>query len=301
MIRNIMERTRRDVLKMFGVLGLAAVFSRLDMITKPAPVARASSTTPVDNFLLSRNPHLLDAKYQIVDVPYEPGRGNIQSFPWIPSASSREGIEATATNEGGAMDRYDAVFEAIYGVKIRDLYTLSSREHLAMAHTANLAGAGEGGDVWAGFCLDAGSASFFAKPIYEGRNVLGVDFSKRELMQIATLNYAGLLREAVNPNDAEGLWNWIVNGRAVMVDWSQNPNQQWWGIARWIDEDNTVVITRHQRFTEEDGLHTERRHISQLRGAFILSDGVADPNYGSYDFLDKTVAGVILGNKKIVR
>lgn len=281
--------SRREVLKMFAVAGAGLAIRGLELATKPVPVTRAANLSPMES---SSRTSSLEARYPVREIAYEPGRGMVQSFPWLPSWEGREGSDAMG---GPALDKLDLVFERFYGISARDAYGgESSREHMMADHAKNLQDP-PGSEAWSGYCYVGALTTSESMPIMDDKEVLGVPFSKRERMQIAVMNNFRHPRQEINPNDLGGLWDRFANRGIIIANWSRSadPNEKWWGYVRWIEKETGLVhMTRHQKWQEPDGWYSEFAHVSELKAAY---QAYPSSHLGSGSFLDPTVASLVTG------
>lgn len=295
-----LQSTRTD-----GYLGALGV-----LIGNSSPHRREVLKAPIVLTLLFSRKQDIARQPQISPIEYEYSLGIHRSYPWLPLDASVEGGEATGLNEGGPWDKYDAVDQAINGSRARSIYWpklggfASTREWLSfVAHNA-LHEDGENAYYvrrsWGGYCSAAGAASYFAPPVEGSIEIAGIEFAERERLVVATMRWAGLFREVLDLSDIEEVRRRIANREPVLVDNSDTPGQEWWGLARKISTDGTVTITRFIKWNE-GGLQTKYKHISQLGGAYVAYPDKPQPRYeGSFAVVDRSIGGLILGTHQLV-
>lgn len=236
---------------------------------------------------------------QIVPVEYQRGYGLTDSDPWLPSNPNLEGAEATGRNEAGPWDKYDALDRIINGERARSVYWKPTRLWLDDAAKADL---DKGEDAAAsGFCLDAGSATYFGPPINGPITVEGIEFSEWDRLVIKTMRYSGFKRNLI---PKEEIAVRVANNEPVIVDYSENFRQEWWGLVREVQEDGTLVITRYLKYADlkdgHGGVITITRTYDDVVKAKVLVEEVQEPGFeGNMMIVDRSVGGVILGTHRL--
>lgn len=239
---------------------------------------------------------------QIAPVEYERSLGRDRSFPWL---GKRKGIVAAGLDEGGPWDKYDELDCIINGRRARSVYwpkmggPSSTREWLTQI--LDNAITSEAGIAWTGYCLDAAAASYFAPRIKGPVKIKGIEFSVWDISVVDTMRFGGLARKTLDLGDTEQIRRRIQEGEAVLLDHSDTGTQNWWGLGREIQDDETVVITRSSDL-EEDGLQTVYKNIAELRGAKLLTtDQKPESGYeGNFAVVDRLVGGLIVGTHRLV-
>lgn len=295
-----MEYTRRGVLK----LGIAAILG-----TAVAALEQkfAVSTTVAAS-----------GQWEIVPNDYEPGNGS-QSFPWLPpdergainiaSLTWYERKFNTGLVEGGALDKMDLLDQMLHGDRARISYFKSTRAWLEetlrpMVNSKNY--------WWFGFCLDAVAASKFSPrivgpttiivPQADGTN-FEITFDEWERKTIATLGYAGMLREPRYKNPSPQQWDELLGhyyqGEALVVQY--HPTEEWWGLVSSVQTDGMLSVTQHINYKEPD-LQSRDIHLASIYAAAILNPDQPDPGReGPYAIVQRPLRGLILGTHRIVR
>ncbi|OGE27995.1 hypothetical protein A2867_03635 [Candidatus Daviesbacteria bacterium RIFCSPHIGHO2_01_FULL_40_11] len=281
-----------------GYLAVAGALTASKLTLTRRDFLRASALVG-GSLLLRPERAAAEEPYQIVPMEYERSLGWHRSYPWLPVDGRVEGEEATGFNEGGPWDKYDALDRILNGRRARSVYWQPTRDWLiSVAYLALLENNGAN-SAWSGYCMDAAAAAFFAPRIEGPISVLGIDFTERDRLVIATMRWGGLAREMVDTSDIEDIKTRVENSEAVVVNHSTVPGQDWWGLVREV-QGNSVVITRILKW-DKDGLQTEYRHYSQLRGAYSLQENRPQPGFeGNFAVVDRTVGGLIVGTHQLV-
>ncbi len=240
---------------------------------------------------------------QVVSAGYELSRGLHRSYPWLPADGTVEGEAATGLNAGGPWDKYDALDRIINGDNARSAWWRPTRDWLIEAAFKALKKSNWADKGWTGYCMDAGAAAFFAPRIEGPIDIAGIHFTLRDRLVIATMRWSGLARDPIDPNNAADITNRVNSGQCVVVNNSIVSGQEWWGVVReGVHSDGTVVSTRYLRWGEEDGLKTESRQISELRGAKVLHEDRPEPGdfEGNFAVVDRPLGNLILAIKPAV-
>ena len=285
-------------LSTIGYLAIAGALTASKLTLTRRNLLRAAAIGGASLFLRSDR-GVAEEQHQIVPVEYERSLGWHRSYPWLPVDGAVEGEEATGFNEGGPWDKYDTLDRILNGRRARSIYWQPTRDWLiSVAYLALLENNGAN-SAWSGYCMDAAAAAFFAPRIEGPISVLGVDFTERDRLVIATMRWGGLARDGVDTSNIEDIKTRVENGEAVVVNHSTIAGQDWWGLVREV-QGNSVVITRILKW-DKDGLQTEYRHYSQLHGAYSLQEDRPQPGFeGNFAVVDRRVGGLIVGTHQLL-
>lgn len=282
-------------------LSIAAYYSKAQNFRLGRRELLASTVAGTALLINGRQNKAEAQQYQIEDVEYTPLHGR-QSFPWLPLDPRVEGLAATGRNPGGVLDKYDELDREINGARARSAWWQSTRDWFEGIYRDNV---NESNFRWAGFCAYAAAAAWFSPPIEGSIVVLGREFSERERLQLATLYFAGMKRDPLYTEitpDVVGVVrdDYFAQGVPVIVDRSDNPQQNWWVLKKGNSRTGFFITTEF--LTHLDTIRLKEAHYNpvNLRQIAVLNPDVAQPGEeGAFVFVDKRVAGLVIGTEKL--
>lgn len=243
------------------------------------------------------------AEPRIINIPHEASLGR-DSFPWPAIAPGRRAEVLEVVRLYGLVDEawYKSLgnLNASINSRIRAQGRHPSIEDLFNAtFDANYTGEPDAD----GMCAPAGAASRFAPlgTMQENLRIAGQLFTPRQRKMFASLQFSGLKKKEtfgkITPDMLPKIQAWVNAQEALVVNWSRNPNQEWYGYVRGIDG-RTLIATRYLN-PGESGMQTEYKDISEIVNGMVYVNEV-DPAEGSArPFFNDKLINFIVGTQTI--
>lgn len=296
------------------IASLAAIASMAGVIRVSRRLFLVASGITALGFELEKA--MADISVQVEKVDSEIAGGN-QSFPWNPLDERVDGLVSTGRNPGGAFDKADQIEQLIYGEKARSLWWKPLRQwdaEIAEAVVIKEDVYDDKGNLivranWrqAGFCAYGASASILSSRISGPISILGIELNEFERKQIATMFFGGILRDPVFTRitaDVIGVVrdDYFPKGVPIIVNYTPIPYEDWWGSLSGIAVNGDFIITRPMNHKDGDGaLIKTSYNPSSLKQIAVLNPGqVQLGEEGAAVFIDPVVAGLVMGNLRIV-
>lgn len=290
------------------VCSIGASLATSEPVTAAPAIIKSSQPHPLAARLYDIAIRLDDQRLRIEPVDYEPGRGQQNSFPWIPIFEENiDGSDVTAQSVN--WEPYDIVDQAVNGPYARISYSGYSTRAIVDEHVRISRERRPDAWAWLGDCDLAAIASWFLPRIEGEIEILpGVLISEWDRLAYGTKAVAGVRRYPIDPS-INSVNDHFLQDYCVLVDFTPFAGQEWYGVVRGIDEAGMPIITK---YLERGQRGVQTKYGARIAKAYVVpSLDESDPSkIGSFNFFNKidqpgqertrSVVGAFLGTHQII-